>query len=88
VSKLADHYFHEFEGDEIRRQGCVISWETDDVLLVEWLSWLDGEPTYRELVLLERAMEWRFYASAADADGVYKEHVKTRTHLGKQEPLP
>jgi len=86
---LVGRWFHVLDGREhagvklIGQQGRVVAAVNADWYLVEWLSWLDGEPTRQSLVRLEEMKAWRFYDTAEWMREVYRQQEPQQAAAAK-----
>jgi hypothetical protein len=67
IDGLEGRHFHTFTPDDkLHYQGHVLKKISEEFYLVEFFSWLSGEPTYQQIVPLKKMADWWFYASSED----------------------
>ena len=54
-------YFLEYENEKIQKRGTVVDVLTDNLILVEYRSWLDGEPTGCQIRNINNLENLSFY---------------------------
>ncbi len=69
-NKLVGLFFHTTKDGEITWQGHVEAKLDDRLYLVQFYSWVMGEPTFAQITtiwnMFEEGKEWRFYKTAQD----------------------
>ena len=74
-TKFVGTYFHTLRGDgSIEKQGIVLERVEEGYYMVEWFSWLDGDPNGRSLVSLGMMHDWRFYATGDEMRDAYSQY--------------
>ena len=72
---LKGKWFHTFYDDNgkkrILEQGQVLSLPTPDTLLVQYYSWIDGNPTNQKILKLTDMMDAHFYANDKEMRWAY-----------------
>jgi hypothetical protein len=89
---LVRNFFHTWrtaEGGErvIEWQGCIVAQPKPELCLVQLFSWVDGAPTERRLVALDKMLDWTFYANGEQMAEAYGKHEAAR-RAKKGEPKP
>ena len=62
-TKLEGKFFHTFEDDKWKWQGCVLSQPAEGYFLVQLFEAVLGEPSSRKVIHIGEMTDWTFYRS-------------------------